>query len=314
MSSNNATTTNNNVNDDNQQQKPVTVVATAAATGAATGAAAAAAADETAAPKQASSSSAFDNDLVTVLMRHIESGDLRSVQNVASNRRVGVNCALAESLDTPLHVACLYGHREIVQWLLRKGANVNAVNAIGSTPLHKVAISKFDQFFVASSLIKAGADTTLRNSMGLLAADLTANMKLRERLLGSSSNNEVVFRFPRDKVPALVGKQGSKLLKLQQQTSTVLFLPPKGDSTIVDIRCKGTPESVELVKTHLLQMLQAVPAVSFIIIIFYLLSGVSVTVRRPLLCAFFTNFCFFVFFIYFLLVQYFELTICFSIF
>jgi ankyrin repeat protein len=61
---------------------------------------------------------------VRVLMRHIEAGDLKSVQNSVS--KLSVNCTLPDSLDTPLHTACFSGSREIVSWLLKKGANANA--------------------------------------------------------------------------------------------------------------------------------------------------------------------------------------------
>ena len=66
----------------------------------------------------------FDDALVRVLMQHIEQGNLKETQKAAA--KVGVKCHLAESLDTPLHLACLFGHRDIVEWLLKLKANPNA--------------------------------------------------------------------------------------------------------------------------------------------------------------------------------------------
>ena len=57
-------------------------------------------------------------------MQHIEQGNLKETQKAAA--KVGVKCHLAESLDTPLHLACLFGHRDIVEWLLKLKANPNA--------------------------------------------------------------------------------------------------------------------------------------------------------------------------------------------
>ena len=37
---------------------------------------------------------------------------------------------------TPLHLACRYGHAEVVKALLEKGADVHAKHNIGFTPLH----------------------------------------------------------------------------------------------------------------------------------------------------------------------------------
>lgn len=40
---------------------------------------------------------------------------------------------------TPLHLATYFGHREVVECLLSRNADVNAINENGDTPLHKAA-------------------------------------------------------------------------------------------------------------------------------------------------------------------------------
>lgn len=40
---------------------------------------------------------------------------------------------------TPLHLATYFGHRDVVEYLLARNANVNAINENGDTPLHKAA-------------------------------------------------------------------------------------------------------------------------------------------------------------------------------
>jgi hypothetical protein len=159
-------------------------------------------------------------------------------------------------------------------------------------------------------MITGGADPSLRNAMGLVAADLASNMRLRELLLGydsvlslscvgvdrvnvrhdSEELVEVLFRFPREKVPALIGRQVAPSYALHalvigvcacagrqvagtaaanghgalpavqargarelcHRTLDVSLLQA---TPIVEISCKGTPAGLEMVKDRLLQML-----------------------------------------------------------
>uniref|UniRef100_A0A3B4Y8T5 Uncharacterized protein n=1 Tax=Seriola lalandi dorsalis TaxID=1841481 RepID=A0A3B4Y8T5_SERLL len=45
----------------------------------------------------------------------------------------------ASSGWTPLHLACYFGHRDVVEELLKAGADVNLQDNMGDTPLHKAA-------------------------------------------------------------------------------------------------------------------------------------------------------------------------------
>ena len=54
---------------------------------------------------------------------------------------VEVNCIINDEGNTSLHFACQIGELEMVQLLLEKKANINAVNDYGDTPLH-VAVYK----------------------------------------------------------------------------------------------------------------------------------------------------------------------------
>lgn len=40
---------------------------------------------------------------------------------------------------TPLHLSTYFGHRSVAEQLLTHGADINAVNDAGDTPLHKAA-------------------------------------------------------------------------------------------------------------------------------------------------------------------------------
>ncbi len=68
--------------------------------------------------------------------------------------------------SSPFHFACEYGHTSMVKLLLRNGANVDAVNYLGHTPLHNAVANKHNDIVVL--LVQAGArlntDTKIRGS------------------------------------------------------------------------------------------------------------------------------------------------------
>ncbi|MGE0131295.1 MAG: ankyrin repeat domain-containing protein [Blastocatellales bacterium] len=66
--------------------------------------------------------------------------------------------------STPLHYAAYYGHIQIAELLIARKANVNAKNFFGNTPLH-FAMSMGKEA-LGDYLIKCGADTSIRNSAG----------------------------------------------------------------------------------------------------------------------------------------------------
>ncbi len=45
--------------------------------------------------------------------------------------------------DTALHLAAMKGNIPIIEFLLKKGANINAKDKFGATPLHLAAISGY---------------------------------------------------------------------------------------------------------------------------------------------------------------------------
>jgi len=68
----------------------------------------------------------------------------------------GVFLAIAYLGMTPLHVTAWFGHKELTELLLAKGADVNAMADGGLTPLHTAALGGYKE--IAELLIAKGAD------------------------------------------------------------------------------------------------------------------------------------------------------------
>lgn len=81
-------------------------------------------------------------------------GDIKEMERLIS-AGANVNARNAYGL-TPLHSAALYGKVEAARLLIRNGADVNAIDSNGKTPLHFAAF--YDQGEVARLLIENGAN------------------------------------------------------------------------------------------------------------------------------------------------------------
>ena len=68
-----------------------------------------------------------------------ESGDLEKVKAMLKDNPSPVFSRIAFFGDTPLHAAASNGHKDVVELLLAKGADVNVVDQNDQTPLHDTA-------------------------------------------------------------------------------------------------------------------------------------------------------------------------------
>lgn len=79
-------------------------------------------------------------------LRSCRNGDLGTVKQFLAYRDAGkvdfnVSCkGQSKYLGwTPLHLATYFGHRDVVECLLARNADVNTINENGDTPLHKAS-------------------------------------------------------------------------------------------------------------------------------------------------------------------------------
>ncbi len=75
--------------------------------------------------------------------------------------------------DTPLHDAAYYSSKAVAEALIAHGANVNAENAKGETPLHNAALHGNQA--VTEALLAHGADVNAKNAYGVTPLHYAGN-------------------------------------------------------------------------------------------------------------------------------------------
>uniref|UniRef100_A0A8C6GLT2 Oxysterol-binding protein n=1 Tax=Mus spicilegus TaxID=10103 RepID=A0A8C6GLT2_MUSSI len=81
---------------------------------------------------------------------------------------------------TPLHLACYFGHKQVVEDLLKAGAKVNMLNDMGDTPLHRAAFTGRKELVLL--LLEYDADSTVVNGSGQTAKEATHDKEIRNML------------------------------------------------------------------------------------------------------------------------------------
>ena len=81
----------------------------------------------------------FERKRISQIMNASQQGNIDKVSYLLKKHPALVN-AKSDKMETPLHRASLYGQHEIVDFLLRQGADVNAKSESGSTPLEQCYI------------------------------------------------------------------------------------------------------------------------------------------------------------------------------
>ena len=95
-------------------------------------------------------------------------GNLGKVKNLLANKPELVNIKDSEWKWTPLFWAAQKGHKDVVELLIAKGADVNAKGEYGNTPLHRATSRKE----IAELLIANGADINARDYEGDTPLDI----------------------------------------------------------------------------------------------------------------------------------------------
>jgi len=124
----------------------------------------------------------------------------------------------------PLHNACSYGHYEVAELLVRHGANVNAADYWKFTPLHEAAAK--GKFEICKLLLKHGADAIKKNHEGHTPIDLVKEgyPDVIDLLRGDAALLEAAKKGNLAKVMKLATSQNINCRDTQGRNSTPLHL------------------------------------------------------------------------------------------
>jgi len=102
------------------------------------------------------------------LFKAAEGGDIEAVkQHLAAG--TDLSAKNGDYQWTPLHAAASKGHKDIVELIIAKAADVNAINIFGETPLHRASLSGYEE--VIELLIINGADVNVQDINGSTSLD-----------------------------------------------------------------------------------------------------------------------------------------------
>ncbi len=94
----------------------------------------------------------------------IENGDVTRVVQLLDGSQEQINLPVGKQGWTPLQRAIRYGHHELVEVLVKQGANVNLADNYGWAPLHYAAMNGRET--AVSFLLGNGADINQRGHQG----------------------------------------------------------------------------------------------------------------------------------------------------
>ncbi|XP_025069688.1 oxysterol-binding protein-related protein 1 isoform X4 [Alligator sinensis] len=122
------------------------------------------------------------------LLHDARNGNSEEVRQLLENMDKGIiplniNCKGRSKSNlgwTPLHLACYFGHANVVEDLLKAGADLNVLNNMGDTPLHRAAYTGRKE--VVMLLLQYNGDTSIVNGSGQTAKDVTHNKEIRNML------------------------------------------------------------------------------------------------------------------------------------
>ena len=116
---------------------------------------------------------------ITPLALAIRNGDFQKVKALV-NAGASVNKPILNGRATPLLLAVRVGRKNIIAFLLEKGADPNQADPEGNTPLHYAAA--LNNPSAVQALLEAKADPSIRSKAGKRPSDLTSDAQVMELL------------------------------------------------------------------------------------------------------------------------------------
>ncbi|XP_036442648.1 oxysterol-binding protein-related protein 1 isoform X1 [Colossoma macropomum] len=129
-------------------------------------------------------------------LRDARNGNLQGIQRLLMSKikeeaKFDINCKGKSKSNfgwTALHLACYFGHRDVVEELLKAGADGNLTNNVGDTPLHKAAFTGRKE--VVMLLLRYDACPSVINGTAQIPKDVTRNEEIRSMLEAAERTEE----------------------------------------------------------------------------------------------------------------------------
>uniref|UniRef100_A0A8C1WCI4 Oxysterol-binding protein n=1 Tax=Cyprinus carpio TaxID=7962 RepID=A0A8C1WCI4_CYPCA len=129
-------------------------------------------------------------------LRDARNGNLEGIQKLLMSKikeevKIDINCKGKSKSNhgwTPLHLACYFGHKDVVEALLKAGADANLPNNVGDTPLHKAAFTGRKE--VVMLLLQYDACPSVINGMAHIPKDITQSAEIKSMLEAAERTEE----------------------------------------------------------------------------------------------------------------------------
>lgn len=172
----------------------------------------------------------------SILIQAARKGDAKALADVVK-KRVNVNCSVTDNVLSPLHYAAQNGHVDCVNILIKAGANIEAQDYSGATPLflaancfhpgsvmstnedgdHLFLNAKDDHLDCVNALIKAGANVNAQDKHGYTALSRYVSSELDIRtakaLLEAGADPTIKNKNNSTAIDSARGKKMRELLK-----------------------------------------------------------------------------------------------------
>jgi ankyrin repeat protein len=118
------------------------------------------------------------SDIAVDLFHAIRTNDIEGVKNIIENKGFDVNGIVGDTYQNqPIHAAAYYGRKNIIAYLLERGANINSECLAGpNTPL-QISIWKNHED-LAIFLLEKGADSGINDRGGLSSCEIAVRQKM----------------------------------------------------------------------------------------------------------------------------------------
>jgi ankyrin repeat protein len=108
----------------------------------------------------------------------VKTGDLASVKDAVEKKGLGIDTVDATvTKGTPMHWAADFNQVAVLEYLLGKGADVNAKNAYGITPLLSATYESHKE--AVEFLLKKGADKNAKGPDGMTAQEAAEKPEIK---------------------------------------------------------------------------------------------------------------------------------------